>query len=158
MYLTPSLWLYQHYLCVETSIHSTFLYNIVVSKCFLLTYISITQCKWYWHNYCTYNSWGEKLHFNTLLLMLLVTILNNLHLHILFTNLSMFYSLFTSFCKFLYIHICWRIYIIIYLCVCVCVCVCVLLISRKYNFQVRACSICLIVCEAGGNVREELRK
>ena len=55
---------------------------------------------------------------DTLLAMLLETILNDLLLYILFTNLWMFYLLLTSFYMFSYvcIQLCWYIYIYIYIC------------------------------------------
>ena len=54
---------------------------------------------------------------DTLLAMLLETILNDLLLYILFTNLWMFYLLLTSFYMFSYvcIQLCWYIYIYIYI-------------------------------------------
>ena len=93
-YLIPSLWLCQHYLCVETCINSIFKYNFLVNKCFLSTYISITRCMLYWVIYCTYILWREKFYLTP---------------YILFNNLCIFYLLFTNFCMFLIvcIYICW---------------------------------------------------
>ena len=108
-------------LVCSTYIHPTLQYNMVVSKCFLLTYLSITRCMRYWGIFYNYISWRENFTWHPPSYSIRYNlIVNDLFLYMLFTSLCLFYLLFTSFrilfriYIYIYIHI-YNIYICIYM-------------------------------------------